>query len=423
MEIRRNKQGSACELRLSGRLDANQALVLDTELQEVVRGGEHRIHLHMADVGYISSAGIRILIKYAKMLKSLGGSFQVLQPSPMVAEVIEMTGLGGLLGGKETEVAIAEPGTATTADQCVQHGPLRCTLYREVRARPLTCRLVGNPGKLGVEPFTAQDATSMAMPAGRFALGLGALGTGFEDCQPRYGEFLAAGGVAACLPSDDTKTPDFLAAAGSLVPEVRILYAMVGDGSLPLCVRFESENTDAGATLSEVVRACLEIAEAGKIGMVMVAETSGLIGASLRRSPAQPMVGGGMFDHPAIRQWFSLTPERVCDRSLALVTGFAAATADSAFAPFSRPLAEPTGPVGHFHASAFSYRALPMGSIPLEDTVGSLFENQTLIALMHLLNDNRPIVGAGESLFVRGVIWLGEVETMASDSPEGKDTP
>lgn len=421
MEILKEKHACDFEVRLSGRLDANQALVLDTELQEVVRSEEHRIRLNMADVGYISSAGIRVLIKHAKMLRSLGGWFQIDEPSQMVAEVISMTGLGELFGTSGAAApAVAGP---ATDGEVRKYGDLRCTVYRGTMASTLSCRLIGDPRKLGREPFSAMDAASISIPTGRFALGLGALGTGFEDCQSRYGEFLAAGGGVACLPSGEAITPDYLVATGTLVPEIRVLYAMVGDGSLPFCVRFESEAADAGVRLSEIVRAALDIADAETIGLVLLAEAAGLIGASLRHSPALSGSGSGLFEHPGIRRWISLTPERVCSRDLALVAGFATASLTSELAPFVRPLAEPAHISGHFHAAAFSYRALAEQAIPLQETVASLFDNQTLNTVLHLLNDSRPISGAGESLFIRGAMWIGAVESVATDLPAEKDNP
>ena len=71
-----------------------------------------------------------------------------------------------------------------------------------------------------------------------------------------------------------------------------------------------------------------------------------------------------------------------------------------------RPLTSATPIVGHFHAAAFSYRPLQKGRIELTKTVKSLFENQTLLGVLHLLRDDRAFAGAGQSQFVRGACWL-----------------
>jgi hypothetical protein len=103
------------------------------------------------------------------------------------------------------------------------------------------------------------------------------------------------------------------------------------------------------------------------------------------------------------------TPERAYARSLALVAGVATRVEHAALAPFVRPLA-PQSPIrGHFHAAAFPYRAQSKGLLRLEDSVAGLFESESVLGLLHLLHDDRPYSGAGESEFVRGSFWAGPV--------------
>ena len=39
----------------------------------------------------------------------------------------------------------------------------------------------------------------------------------------------------------------------------------------------------------------------------------------------------------------------------------------------------------------------------------SLFEDQPVQGVLHLLNDDRPVVGIGQSEFTRGATWFGAV--------------
>jgi hypothetical protein len=57
----------------------------------------------------------------------------------------------------------------------------------------------------------------------------------------------------------------------------------------------------------------------------------------------------------------------------------------------------------------FSYRPLKKGEIDLKTTVATLFEAETLQAVLHLLNDDREVVGMGQSEFVRGACWIGPI--------------
>jgi hypothetical protein len=167
--------------------------------------------------------------------------------------------------------------------------------------------------------------------------------------------------------------------------------------------------------LSELASVCLDVAGADAAGVVMIAESAGLVGAALRRSPALGDEDGGPFGFPGVRDWLTFTAESAFARSLALVVGVAARGAGGALAPLVRPLGSPPAPTGHFHAAAFSYRPLPRGAIDLGPTVASLFDGQTLQGVLHLMIDRRPIVGIGESKFVRGACWVGPITAVTRE--------
>ncbi len=45
----------------------------------------------------------------------------------------------------------------------------------------------------------------------------------------------------------------------------------------------------------------------------------------------------------------------------------------------------------------------------MEETISSLFEDDKLESVLHLLNDQREAVGIGESEFLQGVCWIGKL--------------
>jgi len=47
--------------------------------------------------------------------------------------------------------------------------------------------------------------------------------------------------------------------------------------------------------------------------------------------------------------------------------------------------------------------------------VTALFEGETLLGVLHLLHDDRPIVGAGDSELVRGACWIGPIHDIVTD--------
>jgi hypothetical protein len=70
--------------------------------------------------------------------------------------------------------------------------------------------------------------------------------------------------------------------------------------------------------------------------------------------------------------------------------------------------------LGHFHAAVFPFEPFKKRKIDLNESVGSLFSSGQLQAVMHLLNDDRPLSGAGDSEFVRGACWIGPLASAAA---------
>ena len=162
----------------------------------------------------------------------------------------------------------------------------------------------------------------------------------------------------------------------------------------------------AGVPLTDIVRASASLAGTPTVGIVMAADITGLVCARLRRSPApgDPV----RFDFPAVREWLSFTPEREFERFSCLVVGVASAAPSPSLAPFLRPVSDEHQ--GHFHAVVTAFRSLPRGKLPVGDVVAAWLQPRSVISVVHLLRDARPIEGAGESEFQRGTCWLFPIE-------------
>jgi anti-anti-sigma factor len=408
VKIAERRAGDVLELLVAGRVDAHWSGHLARALEEAVRSGADRLRLDFAEVRYMSSAGIRVLLTFHQQLRRLGGSFSLANPSPAVRDVLEMAGLLAVL----LEPERSEPVRAAGATRALERDGAAFEVYELAAASALECLAYGEPERIEADGFGAADCRVAAFPDDSFGLGLGALGSDFADCRGRFGELLAAGGAAAYLPSDGTHTPDFLVSPGTPGPEARLLYGLRCRGPFGQQLRFETRSHGEAIGLAELAAACLELAEASRVGIVMVAEPQGLVGASLRRSPAASVPAGSRLAFPEVREWLSFTAEPAFRDGQSLVVGVAAREPEAELAPWLRPLAA-AGPEGHFHAAAFSYRPLPRGRVELRETVASLFEGAILQGVLHLLRDPRERIGAGESEFVRGACWVAPIAALA----------
>jgi anti-anti-sigma factor len=404
MEIVTQQLGDTLEVKVKGRLDNYWTEHLRGNLEEVIRGGAHGIHLNLSEISFLSSAGVGLLVNFHTQLKGIGGSFVITSPSERVKQVLDLCRLSTILLAQTTPVA---PPVHKTEVRRFSSPAGSFEVMECAPGKPLVCQRIGDPGLLKGCRFGPEDCQMVAFPPSTFGFGLGAFGHGFEDARTRFGEFLAVGGSAAYLPTDGTNVPDFMVSSGQLVPEMNVLYGLRCEGAFTHLMRFETSAAESPISLAELVRTALEIASAPAIGMVMVVESAGLVGAALRRSPAAATgVIDAPFRYPEVRSWLSFSTERLYSRSLALVSGVAASSECAPLAPLLRPVGIKAWPMGHFHAAAFSYRPLKKGSIDLIATVKTLFETETLQGVLHLLTDQRA-AGLQQSEFVRGACWIG----------------
>lgn len=96
MDILLEKNDKKLNISLVGRLDTNTAPELDTKLGEEF-DGINEIIINLADLDYISSAGLRVVLKYHKQMAAAKGKLVIVKPKEEVMEVFDMTGFSTFL--------------------------------------------------------------------------------------------------------------------------------------------------------------------------------------------------------------------------------------------------------------------------------------------------------------------------------------
>jgi anti-anti-sigma factor len=428
MEIKVELHDSLTELLVQGVLDNTWADHLDRAIGEVERGRSHRLLLNLSQVTYLSSAGISVLLKAHAQFQKIHGFFGIADPSPQVRQILKLTGLDRRLICDGDAVRHSCGTMATTSrpeNRWVALGDVDFELYELRPEKPMQCRVIGDAQRLTDGPIAEESSRRVPLGRGTYGLGVGAFGSGFADCRERFGEFLSVAGTAVQQPAQSGAAPDYQLARGDFVPAVEILYGLVCTGDFAHLARFERFQESTTIGLSSLIEQCLELAKSEIIALVTVAETAGLVGASLRRSPATALtqqnagVQADLFSHPGVREWLSFSPERVFPRSLALMVGVAARAPlnekAAALASLLRPLDREGNYVGHFHASPFPYAPLKKRRLNLEQTIDALFDAKEPQGVLHLLGDFRPITGAGESQLVSGACWIAPLSEIVAE--------
>ena len=96
MEINKAQSGDTCTLTLIGRLDTVTSPKLQETLTETIASAA-AVELDFAQVDYVSSAGLRVLLLGEKNAKASGKAMSLRNVSAEVMEVFEITGFSGIL--------------------------------------------------------------------------------------------------------------------------------------------------------------------------------------------------------------------------------------------------------------------------------------------------------------------------------------
>lgn len=92
MEINSSNVAETALLEIAGRLDANTAPDLEKELLHLLDRGESKILIDLADLNYISSIGLRILLVAAKKAKTASGKVVLCSMQDYVYEIFAIAG-------------------------------------------------------------------------------------------------------------------------------------------------------------------------------------------------------------------------------------------------------------------------------------------------------------------------------------------
>jgi len=76
----------------NGRLDTNTSPEAEELITDAIVSGETRVVMDFSKTDYISSAGLRVILKTAKLLKPMNGAVTLCNANEQIHEVLEISG-------------------------------------------------------------------------------------------------------------------------------------------------------------------------------------------------------------------------------------------------------------------------------------------------------------------------------------------
>lgn len=86
----------------AGRVDSSNAKAFESQVLQKIQDGRTRLVMDFAELDYISSAGLRVVLIAGKKVKASGGVLALCGLSPTIRDVFEISGFISLFPVSET---------------------------------------------------------------------------------------------------------------------------------------------------------------------------------------------------------------------------------------------------------------------------------------------------------------------------------
>lgn len=396
------KHGEFVCLNASGCLDA---LELERVLDGALAAGEYCLCVNMSGIPELTKEALHVLIAYAGRLKFLHGFIAVESANSQVADMIHANAAEKLLTPASAQARLRAISAAASDER---HGTrlmvnnTACEVTRLSPSAGMKCILEGTPIGAGNGGLVTGRMMHEAGDAD-ICIGLGAAGGDADVLREHGGELMAVGGNVLYQATSGGQR-ELYCRVWDEEPECwyQVAYSLVLRGGFSHFVRFRSKKH--GVMLSELLEMLLDQAVCDHAAVVVAGRSVELVGTSVTVSP---LCCHDLFRHPDVANNFSYVPEAFGEGGYALLCGLVCREREVAPMMFIREMGR--GLSGHFHGALFDGIEPDTSTTEFKAFARKLFKSHRPRRLLHMVNDMRETVGAGESMFSEGVAWIGRI--------------
>jgi anti-anti-sigma factor len=408
MEIHTWQTDSILVVALEGELDAYWAEEAERELWACLEQGHYRLVLDFSRLTYLSSAGLRVLLRLHQRITSLGGELLLAALQPFVQEVLATSGFDRTLPVYEAvDQALAAVAEEVTAEDIWATAETHTTLagtfhFRPGEPGPARLRVIGQADDFLYGRASLERLTTVGLSDLGYTLGVGALGESGPTVLDRLGELVSVPGAVYWLPGDGRQVPDFLTSdfglriadhsrsqspiSNTQYPKlpVHLLYALVLEGPYQFYGHFTAADQETGTSLDDLTHALLDWAATqegylGQVGLVLRADVAGLWGVGLKRSPRAenaPANGQNISHRENIKDWLHFPTEPAYANHTLLAVGVLTG-------------GEQENTSAHLHGAVFHFVPELGGDHGLEAELDRVVQQGELVSVAHLLPNTR----------------------------------
>lgn len=399
----------------SGRLDGHGAGLLQEALMTHMSENVRHIILNLADVPYISSAGIRIFLIARNLVKSRGGHVMLCNLGEFPKNVLTMAGMDRVFRiYDDLNQAFADIGNV--ASDPLTASPTHPYRYTKDNATleilpagfgPAVLKVSGSLTRVLHAGITIEDVEEIRFSDCEYSLGLGALAENKEQARSLLGEMITLHGAVVWLPTDGNGVPDYfipMKETGGVEIYSGFTAALQG----PFHEFFTmTANSPDGFILRDIYEGIFSHARAthsdypGIVAIALIGESAGIRSSGIRHSPIPelaPEDGSSIMDPGNINEWIEVNEGLQYDGETVVTFGIGVDlkndltrfdTSELSSLYYIHP-ANLVSQVMHLHTHGVVFRHIDLGP---EDDIGRMIKrimvSGEFLDMRHLMDDSR----------------------------------
>lgn len=82
---------------LEGRLDSKAVGAVNDEMVSLIQGGAKQLVVNLEKMEFVTSAGLRVLLRSSKLLQGSGGKMKLCSANELVGDILKTAGFDSLL--------------------------------------------------------------------------------------------------------------------------------------------------------------------------------------------------------------------------------------------------------------------------------------------------------------------------------------
>jgi anti-anti-sigma factor len=391
-------------LLLKGRIDALTSPDIEKEFNALILSGERIIIADLAGVDYISSAGLRVFLGIQKRLKKAGGQVILFRPAGSVLEVFNISGMTKMFrivsSIEEIGESIRSEAVATEVVSREFEGIV--IEYEKLSADKGSISVVGSQDNLAGSAYAEKDVVTVKPSDMQFGTGLATFGEKYEDYKDLFGESMMINRNFFFYPAVKHPVVDFM--IDSHVDAnftYKFLHGFGFNGPYQYVISFNCKN--GFVEIDSLIKAIFDITDKNILGIVLLAESKGIMGMHLKKAPIteqRPDNGKDIFDPVNFPEWIDFPIEPADINNIIVGTGIAIKDRSLVRSGIKTIISE--GGFFHIHAGIFEKGPLSKQLKDFEKELNRVLSELQIYKVQHILGKSRLSWG------LAGIIELQE---------------